>query len=160
VGHFSYKRCLVSPGVTGLQLHVWTWASDFLCLKRQSLKTPPGDLILLPTYRYGLSPCFLFWETNIKAFLLWGGGLLLRWRISMKDLAALKLAGPYISIPFKQINQPDVKVYYLTFMCRSICFGRLHAHHLVLLWNVVVAALLVVVWSDYDQQRCYHHIPR
>jgi len=30
--------------------------------------------------------------------------------------------------------------------------------------NVVVAALLVVVWSvnrpDHDQQRCYHHVPR
>jgi len=23
----------------------------------------------------------------------------------------------------------------------------------------VVAALLVVVWPDHDQQRCYHHAP-
>ena len=26
-------------------------------------------------------------------------------------------------------------------------------------WNVVVTALLVVVWPDHDQQRCYHHTP-
>jgi hypothetical protein len=29
-------------------------------------------------------------------------------------------------------NQPDAtvsQVYYLTFMCRSTCFGRLHAHY-------------------------------
>ena len=41
-------------------------------------------------------------------------------------------AGPCIIIQFKQINQPDAtvaQVYYLTFMCRSTCFGRLHAHH-------------------------------
>ena len=24
---------------------------------------------------------------------------------------------------------------------------------------MVVAALLVVVWPDHDQQRCYHHVP-
>ena len=33
---------------------------------------------------------------------------------------------------FKQINQPDAtvsRVYYLTLMCRSTCFGRLHAHN-------------------------------
>jgi hypothetical protein len=31
-----------------------------------------------------------------------------------------------------QINQPDAtvsQIYYLTFMCPSTCFGRLHAHH-------------------------------
>jgi len=26
-------------------------------------------------------------------------------------------------------------------------------------WSVVVAALLVVVWPDHDQQRCYHQAP-
>jgi len=26
-------------------------------------------------------------------------------------------------------------------------------------WSMVVAALLVVVWLDHDQQRCYHHAP-
>jgi hypothetical protein len=30
---------------------------------------------------------------------------------------------------------------------------------LVLPWYVVVAALLVVVWPDHDQQHCYHHAP-
>jgi hypothetical protein len=42
------------------------------------------------------------------------------------------LAGPCIIIQFKQINQPDAtasQVYYLMFMCRSTCFGRLHAQH-------------------------------
>ena len=31
-----------------------------------------------------------------------------------------------------RVNQPDAtvsQVYYLTFICRSTCFGRLHAHH-------------------------------
>jgi len=52
-------------------------------------------------------------------------------------------------------------------MYRSTCFGRLHAHHQELTTAVtasgftvgalVVAALLVVVWPDHDQQRCYHH---
>jgi hypothetical protein len=44
----------------------------------------------------------------------------------------LTLADPCIIIQFKQINQPDetvLQVYYLTLMCRSTCFGRLHAHH-------------------------------
>jgi hypothetical protein len=34
--------------------------------------------------------------------------------------------------PFKQSNQPDAtvsQVYYLTFICRSTCFRRPHAHH-------------------------------
>ena len=26
-------------------------------------------------------------------------------------------------------------------------------------WSVVIAVLLVVVWPDHDQQRCYHHAP-
>jgi len=51
-------------------------------------------------------------------------------------------------------------------MCRSTCFGRLHAHHQELttaltasgftVGALLVAALLVVVWPDNDQQRCYH----
>ena len=39
----------------------------------------------------------------------------------------LTLAGPCIIIQFRQINQPVAtvsQVYYLTFMCRSTCFGR------------------------------------
>ena len=28
------------------------------------------------------------------------------------------------------------------------------------LWSVVVATLLVVVWPDHDQKRCYRHVPR
>jgi len=27
------------------------------------------------------------------------------------------------------------------------------------LGTLVVAALLIVVWPDHDQQRCYHHAP-
>jgi hypothetical protein len=60
-----------------------------------------------------------------------------------------------------QINNQLVatvsQVYYLTFMCRSTCFGRLHAHHQDLttaltasgfiVGALVVAALLVVVWQ-------------
>jgi len=48
-------------------------------------------------------------------------------------------------------------------MCRSTRFGLLHAHHQELttaltasdftVGALVVAALLVVVWPDYDQQR-------
>jgi len=51
-------------------------------------------------------------------------------------------------------------------MCRSTFFGRLHAHHQELtnalaasgftVGALMVAALLVVVWPDHDQQRCYH----
>jgi len=37
---------------------------------------------------------------------------------------------------------------------------QLHLQPLVLPWNVVEAALLVVVWPDHDQQRYYHHVPR
>jgi len=54
-------------------------------------------------------------------------------------------------------------------MCGSTCFGRLHAHQqepttalaasVFTVGALVVAALLVVVWSDHDQQRCYHHAP-
>jgi hypothetical protein len=43
----------------------------------------------------------------------------------------LTLAGSCIIIRFKLINQPDAtvsQVYYVTFMCRSTRFGRLHAH--------------------------------
>jgi hypothetical protein len=64
---------------------------------------------------------------------------------------------------FKSINQQDTtisQVYYLRFMCRSTCFGRLHAHLQELttaltasgftVGALVVAALLVVV-ADHDQ---------
>jgi len=54
-------------------------------------------------------------------------------------------------------------------MCGSTCFGRFLAHHQELTtalaasgfyrWSVALAALLVVVWPDHDQQRCYHHAP-
>jgi len=53
-------------------------------------------------------------------------------------------------------------------MCRSTCFGRLHAHLQELttaltasgftVGALVVAVLLVMVWQvpDHDQQHCYH----
>jgi len=54
-------------------------------------------------------------------------------------------------------------------MCGSTCFGRLHAPHQELttalaasgftVGTLVVAALLVVVGPDHDQQRCYQHAP-
>ena len=54
-------------------------------------------------------------------------------QLMLKDCVhLLTLAGPCIIIQFKQINQQDAtvpQVYYLTFMCRSACFGRFHAHH-------------------------------
>jgi hypothetical protein len=64
-------------------------------------------------------------------------------------------------------------IYYLTFICASTCLGRPHAHHQELnnyssslwfyRWSVVVAVLLIVVWSagrtDHNQQHCYHHAP-
>jgi hypothetical protein len=43
----------------------------------------------------------------------------------------LKFAIPCLIIQFKQINQQHAtisQVYYLTFICGSICFGRLSAH--------------------------------
>jgi hypothetical protein len=36
------------------------------------------------------------------------------------------------NVRFKYIKQPEatvLQVYYLTFMCRSTCFERHHAHH-------------------------------
>ena len=61
----------------------------------------------------------------------------------------------------------------LTFIYKSACFGRPHAHHQELnncsssLWfylrSVVTAVLLVVVGpviTDPDQQHCYHHAPK
>ena len=49
-------------------------------------------------------------------------------------------------------------MYYLTFVCRSTCFGCLHAHHQELttaltasgftVGGFVLAALLVVVWQN------------
>jgi hypothetical protein len=89
----------------------------------------------------------------------------------MSDLTALRKR---TKIQFKEINQADAtvsQVYYMTIMCHSTCFGRLHAHHQEFATTVaaydftigalVVAALLVVVWpvmnrQDHDQQRCYH----
>jgi hypothetical protein len=44
----------------------------------------------------------------------------------------LTFADPCIIIQFKQINQPDatvLQVFLLDVLCRSTCFGRLHAHH-------------------------------
>jgi hypothetical protein len=88
----------------------------------------------------------------------------------------LKFASPCIITQFKYINQLDAtisKVYYLTFMYSSTCFGRPHAHRQELnncsgslwfyLWSVVIAMLLVVVGPavrpDHDQQHCDHHDP-
>jgi hypothetical protein len=50
---------------------------------------------------------------------------------------------------FKQINQPDARVsqvYYLTFMCRSTCFGRLHAYHQELTTAVTASGFTFVAW--------------
>jgi len=54
-------------------------------------------------------------------------------------------------------------------MCGSTCFGPFHAHHQenttalaasgFTVGALVLAALLVVVWPNHDQQRCYHHAP-
>jgi hypothetical protein len=38
-------------------------------------------------------------------------------------------------------------------MCRSTCFGRLHAHHQEL------TTALTASGADHDQQRCYRHAP-
>ena len=79
-------------------------------------------------------------------------------------------------IQFKYINQLDAttsKVYYLTFMYSSTCFGRPHAHHQELnncssslwfyRWSLVVALLLVVVGPagrpDRNRHHCYHQSP-
>jgi hypothetical protein len=75
-----------------------------------------------------------------------------------------------------QINcQPDAtvsQVYYLTFICRSTRFGRLHAHHQELT-NALTASgftlerggssvvgRVLAGRPDHEQQRCYHHVPR
>jgi hypothetical protein len=65
-----------------------------------------------------------------------------------------------------QINhQLDAKispVYYLTFIYRSTCFGRPHAHHQEL--NNCSSSLWFYLRSagrpDHDQQHCYHHAPK
>jgi len=48
------------------------------------------------------------------------------------DLETSRMGTPYIyDISHLRVNQPDttvLQVYYLTFMYRSTCFGRLHAH--------------------------------
>jgi len=66
----------------------------------------------------------------------------------------------------QQFHKFISQVYYLKFICGSTCFGRLHAHHQELttaltasgftVGVLMVAALLVVVWPDHDQQHCYH----
>jgi hypothetical protein len=75
--------------------------------------------------------------------------------------------------------QQFLQVYYLTFMCRSTCFGRLHAHHQELTTALTASGFTLerggssVVGRglagyeesilhnrpDHDQQRCYHHVP-
>jgi len=65
-----------------------------------------------------------------------------------------------------RVNQLDatvLQVYYLTFVCGSTCFGRLHTHHQELttaltasgftVRALVLAALLVVVWSVMTRPR-------
>ena len=71
----------------------------------------------------------------------------------------LTLVSLCIIIQFKQINQLDatvLQVYYLRFMCRSTCFGRLHLHQQELttaltasgftVGALVVTTLFVLVW--------------
>ena len=50
-------------------------------------------------------------------------------------------------------------------MYGSTCSGRLSAHHqertnALEASGFTVGALLVVVWPDHDQQRCYRHAPK
>jgi len=77
---------------------------------------------------------------------------------------------------FQCINQPYAtvsQVYYLTFMFRSTCFVRHHAHHQELTTALTASGItlerggssvigrgLAGNWPDHDQQRCYHHVPR
>jgi hypothetical protein len=80
-----------------------------------------------------------------------------------RNLYNLTFASPCIIIRFKQINQQDAtisQVYYLKFMCGSICFGRLSAHHqerttaLGASGSTVGAWWLERCWSwSHDQQR-------
>ena len=72
-----------------------------------------------------------------------------------------------------EINQPtrcnSFTSLLLDVLCRSTCFGRLHAYHQELttaltasgftVGALVIPALLVVFWPDHDQQHCYHHAP-
>jgi hypothetical protein len=61
----------------------------------------------------------------------------------------------FFSIQINQLDATISKVYYLSFMYSSTCFGRPHAHHQqpnncssslwFYRWSVVVAVLLVVV---------------
>jgi len=65
----------------------------------------------------------------------------------------------------KQQDATVSQVYYLTFMYGSTCSGRLSAHHqertnALEASGFTVGALLVVVWPDHDQQRCYRHAPK
>ena len=50
---------------------------------------------------------------------------------------------------FELINQPDatvLQVYYLTSMCRSTCFGRLHAHHQELITALTASGFTLERW--------------
>jgi hypothetical protein len=72
--------------------------------------------------------------------------LLYDWKVLNLDLT---LASPCLIIQFKEINQPDARVsqvYYLTFMCGSTCFGRLHAHHQELTTALATSGFTVGAW--------------
>ena len=59
-----------------------------------------------------------------------------------------------ISTIFKQISHLDAtvsQVYYLTFMCGSTCFGRLHAYHQELTTALAASGFTAGVWW---QQHC------
>jgi hypothetical protein len=59
------------------------------------------------------------------------------------------------------------KSIYLTFMCHSTCFRRLHAHHQELTTALTASGFtlerggssIVGRGLDQNQQRCYHHAP-
>jgi hypothetical protein len=67
-----------------------------------------------------------------------------------------------------QMQQFHKFIYYLTFMCRSTCFGRLHAHHQEITTSLTASGFTLarggssVVGrglagynrTDHDQQRC------
>jgi len=61
----------------------------------------------------------------------------------------LTLASLCIITQFKQINQLDAtvsQVYDLTFMSRSTCFGRLHAHHQELTTALTASGFIAGAW--------------
>jgi hypothetical protein len=56
-------------------------------------------------------------------------------------------------------NQPDAtisQVYYLTFICRSTYFGRLHAHHQELTTALKASGFTF----ERGGNSCYHDVPR